>query len=282
MWPVTFIQDWILPRRPYELSVGVAQRLRSTSERKPFGADALKVSPEHAEESSFFQLRVAGPRDCMWVRLDNLRSGTAVTFTPEQHHFVRYLRDGKDSLTRFYDVHQPTNQFEGVFSSCASVGEFEAVRYPFYWHPWTRRSQYFGEAHLGEEHGNPMFGPVTPEKLDYEAKRLDSVLASIEENGFWIRGEDIPRYRLLVDDVGSKAPRYVVFLENANHRVAALSHLGWSLIPMMPQKGQYREVRLSDVEHWPGVVQGVFSTDAATAYFRAFFRDARMPLLQGW
>ncbi len=43
-----------------------------------------------------------------------------------------------------------------------------------------------------------------------------------------------------------------------------------------------REIRLSDLEHWPGVLEGSFTAEEARSVFMAFFRSPDDSLASGW
>jgi hypothetical protein len=126
------------------------------------------------------------------------------------------------------------------------------------------------------------YGPVPEEKLLFEADRLNRVLDSVRKVGYWLQQSDVPTFQLLVDDSDRDRIDYSLLVISGNHRAAVLAFLGWDTIPMRVSPEQPREVRMSDLEYWPGVVDGGYSKEATVAYFRAFFRDPHEVLLPSW
>jgi hypothetical protein len=130
---------------------------------------------------------------------------------------------------------------------------------------------------------SPWFGPVSAARLEREATRLDAIWQSISLHGFVMReGGDNLRYEILLLDLDEDSLDYRCVVRAGNHRIAVLASLGWNQIPLVPMPTMVREIRLSDAHHWPRVLDGTFSIDAARSYFKAFFRDHRTQLLAGW
>lgn len=166
--------------------------------------------------------------------------------------------------------------------------QFTPVRYPYNRSPWGFTGKHRGTGGLDASHGCSWHGPVSEAKLKLEAKRLDSVRNCISHFGLMkAPGTDFINFRLIINDESPEAPDYRVVIVGGQHRVAYLAFMGWSIIPMVPASGPIaeasdREVRLSDLRNWPGVLDGTFSEEAARSYFLAFFRDSTSSLLAGW
>lgn len=93
---------------------------------------------------------------------------------------------------------------------------------------------------------------------------------------------DSPSYFVLINDCGPDTEYRVVLVQGA-HRTAALAFLGWGLVPMTPEFAYSApEVCLSDMDRWPGVVDGAFSRESAELIFSAFFREEDEVLSPGW
>ena len=231
------------------------------------------------------KLQIAPYGQILWVEVERLTFRGGVACTWEQHPSVRYFRDGMESLRRFYELHQPRNQMEALLLDDTRVGDFVPVKFPKRRMPWSFEVQSGGEGSLGASHGTQHHGPVSEEKLLSEKNRLDNIRDSVQEHGFLqVVGDGFIRFgEILIDDSEPGVTEYRVYARGGQHRISLLSHLGWPLIPMMPQRSfPWREVRLSDLARWPGVLDGTFSEEAARAYFLAHFRSPTEQLLPGW
>jgi hypothetical protein len=125
-------------------------------------------------------------------------------------------------------------------------------------------------------------GPKTKSHMFDQAERLGNILKSIERKGYIVTQEELPWYSLLLKDGEDEISDYRVLVMHGNHRVAVLAHLGWELIPMTPLPTMLpNEIRLSEVNTWPGVLDGSYSINKATAAFLAFFRHAEDQIVPG-
>lgn len=284
-----FVRKWFLPPGIYQLLVDAPPPVKRLWE---WGWEASVSAPGRApvtldfrseEPASLDHLRVAPFEEIVWVPVEKVRVwGRGLS--REQNQFVRYLSDGLASLERFYDYHQPKNQMERLFLPTASSAFFKPVRFPLFYDPWTFPLSFTGEGGLGWEHGAIDFGPVSKKRLMREAARVDLIRESVSRKGFQKLGTHIIYFgELLIDDRVPDLWDYRVCVAHGNHRTSLLGYLGWPLIPMEPHPAwRMREVRLSQVEHWPGVLDGTYSVNAAKAYFLSYFRDPGKVLLPGW
>jgi hypothetical protein len=116
----------------------------------------------------------------------------------------------------------------------------------------------------------PIFNP------DDDAKKLRLVKSSAEKWGFrLLRKNPSPTYLFLYNDEADVD--YRVLILDGNHRVSFLAHLGWPLIPMRP--AGMKEVRLSELDSAPGVLDGSYTKEEARLVFMAHFRDPHEVLL---
>jgi hypothetical protein len=219
-----------------------------------------------------------------WVPLEKIRYFSGVAFSSQQHHFVRYLFEGISSLRKFYELHQPRNQFETNFLYEKHSGSFVEIVPPATRAPWNPKTYLHGgdRNHLSIGKGHQGYGPVEEVRVRWEAKRLTRIERSFRRFGFrkeLSSSEPNPRFALLCRD--DLAGDYRVMVTAGNHRIAALAFLGWPLIPMSRQPS-YPTIRLGELESWPGVVDGTYSVEAAHDYFLSYFRDEKRILLPGW
>ena len=279
----TFARKWLLPPRIYELLAEAPPSVKRLWGGQTSRHEPIQLNPSGKKAATLDELRAAPFREIAWVEADKVRVwGRALSWQQNQH--VRYFKDGIDSYRRFFELHQPQNQFEEIMLDATKVGHFSSISFPKYRKPWSFEHEYFGEGPLDASHGSQYHGPVSNKKLLWEQKRLDSIRDAVRKHGFQKLDDDFIAFgELLVDESVSGIVDFRLSSINGNHRASLLSHLGWSLIPIVARPHDTcREVRLSDLPRWPGVLDGTFSQEAARAYFLAHFRDPTEELLPGW
>ena len=263
----SFFQQWVIAPKLYSFLVSPPPGIE-------IGASPTPLSPAGKKPATLREIQMASPREIVWVSVENLRLwGRA--FTPNQQQLVRYFRDGLGSLKRFYDLHQPTNQIEAIFLDPNDVGGFTPVA------PSRQRLPWSWERNRTV---TPEFGPVSQAQVDLEASRLDLVRDSVERYGFLGQGHGSIKFgEILVDDTRPHGTDFRVLVHTGFHRVSLLAFLGWPLIPMAPKQSLTpRDIRLSSVSSWPGVLDGNYSESAAIAFFLAYFRDPLDTFLPDW
>ena len=109
--------------------------------------------------------------------------------------------------------------------------------------------------------GYGLQGPVSPEKALFEHKRLIDVVRSIQEIGYDRALGD------MTAQVLKRGQEYRYRLMHGHHRAGALVALGYVSIPIVPTMLVDKE----EVEHWPQVYRGIWSSDEALAYFDHLF-----------
>jgi len=136
----------------------------------------------------------------------------------------------------------------------------------------------YDSAEHGERHiiaqGWRNFGPVSPEVISLEAKRIVSLCDSIKRLGFKRHsnsGGDIGAIILVNEDLSW---RWLV--ENGGqHRSAVLSALNYEVIPIRVWSIVYRREVLS----WPGVTAGIFTQSQALKIFDNIFIGDNVDIL---
>jgi hypothetical protein len=275
-----FFSEWILPPKAREIAQHVKKEIRRRRDKNPFLEGGFQLHEELGRKpASLYELRTARPGDVLWVPLENVRSVLATAFSWEQNHYVRYLRDGAVSLQRFYDTHQPRNPLEMLFLKTSDIDNPVSSSTQKLWDPPWQRLRSRSSAQVLD---SQWFGPVGQRRFDEEVSRTNEVLHSITESGLWFKSCDNISFWLLVLDSDVGESQYRVIVADGNHRVAVLAHLGWRMIPMEPLMDFVGEVRLSDIDDWPGVLDGTYSAHSAEKYFRAFFREPHEVLLPAW
>ena len=225
-------------------------------------------------------LKYGTDRDAHAFPLENIRYQGGISFSKSQHHFVKYYENGVLSLRQFFQMHQPNNVLEAHFLYNDIVIESPP---PLRSLPWQIRTTICkGEAGLTAMHGYQAFGPVTDKKISVEAKRLDTLLKSINKFGYFPELFDgHPRGYLLVDDLNSPNRQHFI-ISGGQHRVAVLSYLGFTEILLNFEPTLPREIKASDIENWPGVKTGAYSKKLAYKIFYSYFRGENLNLLKNW
>lgn len=234
------------------------------------GPTRVRYSP-HSEvpPSSLDDLQGATTEDWLWVPLAQIRSLRGQIFSREQHPYVRYFHYGFEGLREYFDFDEPKNISSFFFiEDQIDLEPKSPLQTSGIW-PWSNIAVRFAAP-------DPSIwraGPKSDDDLAAEARRLDRILASVERNGFMIKQGELPQYFLLLRDSAGEIVDFRAIVAKGKHRVAALAYLGWELIPMEPTRAYMQiEVRLSEIARWPGVVNGTFSIEEATAIFLSFFQ----------
>lgn len=208
-----------------------------------------------------------------WVPIEKIRYQNGASFFAEQNHLVRYLDYGMHDFQRFFELHQPTCLFTRNFLPAGGMSPQSLAWSP----PWDHPGNYAGEGPFSVTHGHQAYGPVSRAKLHWEAERLDRVKASILQRGFVSpsRTDKMVGRVLVTGQAGDGDYR---ILASGKHRCAVLAHLGWTHIPLVLD----RAISLHDVEKWPQVGSGQVSVGNASSFFKSYFREPEMRLLDGW
>lgn len=212
--------------------------------------------------------------------IENLRYQGGRRFSIDEHHMVQFYSEGDSALRNFYEMHQPKNCLEEHFYY-NNADMSSMVLPPVGFLPWSlQRKKFFGEKGLFEAHGHQAYGPASAKKVNLEAKRLTRVLESINKYGYQpeLFG-GYPRGQLLVDDANTPVRQHF-FITSGQHRIAALSYLGIGDIYITFEAWLPREIRISDIDNWPGVKMGTFSKEVAQKIFFAYFRAEGSNLLE--
>lgn len=243
--------------------------------------ESLTQPPLNSTAASLHDLRTASSREWRWVPLNKIRSFRAQVFSADHHPWSRYLRDGLGGMEEFFELDTPQTPEEYLFIREELFVIPDGSRQPISARVWPWATSV---ATLPEPPFFPYWraGPKTKRHMLDQAERLDKILKSVQKRGYIIRQDKLPWYSILLNDRDRESGEYRVLVTHGNHRVAILAHLGWELIPMAPLPTMLtNEVRLSQASSWPGVLDGSYSIDNATAAFLAFFRDAEDKILPG-
>lgn len=263
-----FLTRWLLPPSLTKLLVKI---LRKNPRFR------LKIRNKSTELDLYTLIKYGTQDNVSTYPMKDLRYIGGRSFSIKQNHLVRFFKDGESALSRFYELHQPKNVLEQHF-----IHDYTNSP-PIGYLPWCAQQRIFlGEAGLLSSHGHQAYGPVSSKKCTLEAKRLKNVLKSVNENGYVPESfGDHPRGFLLVDDISSPATHRFL-ITGGQHRVATLSWLNFTEILVTIESSVPREIKISEIDIWPGVASGIFSQESAYKIFYSYFRDENTNLLNGW
>ena len=232
------------------------------------------IERKNSDVINFKQIYYLTSNAILNIPIENIRHHGGQAYNYNQHHFMKYYKEGINELKDYYDNHCPKTIFEKHFIFNTSFQQASL--------PWVVGSNVnkSGEHGLSTDHGNSAYGPISEEKLKLEAKRLDKCLKSIEKNGyleydkFTKAYNGFPRGYFLVSNEG----KWVFRVVGAKHRVAALAHLGWKNIPVCLEPTFPNCILEKDISEWPGVASGEFNEYEAKLIFDSYFKDREIRL----
>lgn len=205
------------------------------------------------------------------------------------HHFVEACRSlvtkqpanpsVRAVLDHYYDRFQPRN-FGAIWRAAgldADIGVLAGQPTGYYcnWMPWNSPSDSIEDMKAGKtsarrcpETDNHVVGPLAPAVRNAEAVRLQAVFETMRITGYEpeVNHDGYVRGQLLVRGNDSR------FLVTAGqHRLAALSSIGYSQILAKFQHGRAKVIDLGQVKDWPQVANGTYTVTQATAIFNGLF-----------
>lgn len=104
-------------------------------------------------------------------------------------------------------------------------------------------------------------GPVSPSKLEVEARRLLIVLESIERRGY--RRSNLSTGDVVGVALATENGHWCWQASTGQHRISVLAALGWNNLPLRLT----RVVRREDAELWPNVRSGLYTRPEAEQVF---------------
>lgn len=194
---------------------------------------------------------------------ERLRYAGGLAFNLFQNPLLIYYNFGVEKFAKYYHVFKPKNIYERHFiwdhisKSNACTNEL----------PWIYD---MGSNDSRKKLAIHHYGPLSQKELNFEKKRLDSVLKSIKENGFVLSlANGYPQGYFLQNKTGA----YVFVVVNMQHRVAAMVQLGIKNIRLCFRPDYPRLIKESDSAFWPAVRLGQMTEQSALRIFNAYFRD---------
>lgn len=184
------------------------------------------------------------------------------------HHIVRTLEElQKNPSIELIDTAMWKYLKDFCPDSISSVaGIFDEPSIPLFEYPWGS----FNKKYKKKSPELSRFcGPSSEDFIRKEFVRTMGLYEKILEEGYLpnkFPNSYIGGTWLIAEDGRSK---FVVM--QGNHRMAILSHLGYSKIEVRSMRGVIRSVRESDLKKWPMVRKGICSETHARKIFLMFF-----------
>jgi len=115
--------------------------------------------------------------------------------------------------------------------------------------------------------GFKFWGPLTTLKGQVEFERLVSVYESIQKHGY--TPKDNYNGHIAGSLLTNEKGEYAIIIRTGQHRIAALSALGYRAVPAIIKSDSKRPIVINrkDVNNWPYVVNGYFSKNQALEIF---------------
>lgn len=245
----------------------VIQSLRATIGRRfrPHREVAVETADDLVELAHWIekpQLRLLVPPSL-------LRMQGGFVYGP-RHPFVSALTNGRQALGDFYVSCRPASicDYYGIEGRGRVGCDLPPWELP--WYGRSQRSPPPGELDLGPEHGVSFYGPVTENKITLEMQRLERLVEGIRRNGYDPDAfGDVEGY--ILDDGTSAA----FFVRGGKHRVAAMTVLGYSHVPVAFRAAWPRLVHIGDAGRWPLVRSGRMEISLAKEILEAYTRGRK-------
>lgn len=233
----------------------------------------VHLDPDSQKPANLIDLLACAYGQILWVETRKLFAKTGRPFTAQQHPFVSYYHDGDNLFLRYHRLRSPRTKDELFLRRPGRVGHLGSDEYPVCTKPWDIPAVDTGHGSRRKTHGVAQQVPISALEAQSEMKRLDALRDSVQDGGFRVlRGDHIRFGQVLVNDEVKEAPDYRVEVFGGEHRTSLLAFLDWPVIPMIPDEGlRWREVRLSGLPQWPGVLNGTFTRESAREFFLAHF-----------
>lgn len=263
-----------LPAPPVKVKTDSEGQLYCINQRQADTGDREKLLPRG--------LALNGSRSVVLkVELEKCRSLNGFSFGRKGwNHFSAFLEElleneelrFEDSiLHKFYSRFQPKNRQEQLF------GESKEALPPLDrgWTllPWVDTKNRFQnplESPQLNGQGNPHYGPNSVEFGEFVAKRLWAGYTLLKEYGYlpevfpdgYIQG-----YML------KKGKDYRFYVNEGQHRIAALALLGYEEIKVKLNPDFLPVVDLKHIKKWPQVRRGLYSEEIAARVFCHYFEE---------
>ena len=192
------------------------------------------------------------------------------SFSPKGSHFlIRFLNEEsqglqgqnqKSAIDCFHNKFRPS-------STGQALGLNLENDLPLFVYPWG----VFGSG--SKRQTNPELsrfcGPSTLEFLNDEKHRVRQLTANLKKYGY--RPNEYPHSHIQGVWLTSVNGRQKFVVLQGNHRMAALSFLGYTGIDVRTDLFVVGEIRESEVLTWPLVQAGLINEDEALTIFKRFF-----------
>lgn len=189
------------------------------------------------------------------------------------------IERARAGLADYFDRFQPATVGEvwrraGITTDIGLLA-LRPTRHYCNWLPWNAANDTVDAMRAGSTHCNVWpdhdchaYGPVSAETQKMELQRLHDIVVKLANEGYEpeVNADGYVRGQLMVRGGESR------FLVTAGqHRLAALSALGYREIVAKFQPGYAKVLNLAEVRTWPQVANGTYTVEQATNIFNGLF-----------
>jgi hypothetical protein len=212
----------------------------------------------------------------VYVRLEDCTSVNGFAFKDGWHFLVATLKQYENSsnikyedtfLARYYECYQPENLQQALFGKSSNIYIPQLLKYrdtqnaPMPWTPmFMLPNKYI--THRSDYGPKDRFSRYGEQRFD----KLVKIYESIKKDGF--RKDENSQVSNHIKGILLKNnDNYKILVFNGNHRIAALSALGYQKIPFMFCRKYPVIVDIDNIDNWPCVRTGLYDKEVASKVF---------------
>ncbi len=205
--------------------------------------------------------------------------------TLEQYKKNRSIKYEDTALAKYYECYQPQNLLEALFgkNKTDNDSDFLALtKYrspqnaPMPWTPMKMVTKSF-KRNSGDYGPKDKFSNYGIHRM----RRLISIYGSIKENGF-----DEEKNSEIGDHIKGillkRNNEYKFLVVNGNHRIAALSALGYQKVSVRSCKKFPSIIDIDNCPNWPCVKKGIYNENAARKILLHYFEENGLNKAKEW
>jgi len=191
-----------------------------------------------------------------------------------------------ESLAKYYSAFQPANTGEAwrLAGCTADIGllALQPAAHRCNWLPWNQSSDPVESMREGRTCGHAWpaedchaYGPVTEQVRRTELQRLQNLVVKLTAEGYEpeVNYDGYLRGQVMLRNGETK-----FLLAAGQHRIAALTALGYRHVIAKFHPGVAPVIDLARVAEWPQVANGNYTVEQATNIFNALFNATGLPL----
>jgi hypothetical protein len=203
--------------------------------------------------------------------------------TLNQYRNNKNIRYDETALAKYYEYYQPQNLLEALFGEDASDNDLLSLKKfrdpqnaPMPWTPMNLINKKF-KNNQGDYGPKDRFSNYGIQRME----RLIKIHNNINENGF-----NEEEYSDVGDHIKGimlkNSNEYRFLVVNGNHRIAALSALGYQKVMVRSCKKFPAIIDVENIKNWPCVKKGIYSETTAEKIFMHYFEQNGLDKAKNW